>query len=318
MDDLPVHETLSLNIRHGQAVVEKRDLSYVLRVPGFSSPREASDALKCISVSLLRLTVEKEIDIQFEPNAVPLDTSQGDNRQLRESAAEQNWQQWKVRADGTFTDSGMSPYNTTIVPEHQRVWEYPFGQGHEIKMLDLDSLATSLDTALSINDADGVLNNRKLLLAIRTLGAANNTFQYMLRFVLLVTALEILRPYADRPAYSQKVITSLLRHLQRFKPSTAEKEELAQLRQDITNLKKRSISAELRDLARSTMPQAAQQGISPNVAKAMSEIYDIRSKIVHEGSPSPKGPKTGRVRMMDALEKLRVISSAILLAKLAD
>jgi len=311
LDDVPFYEKRPLQIGSRRALIERYPSLYVLHVPDFGQRSEAERYLEHASVGLLRLSIEREMAIEFSSAPVDLDISPH-NTPFRESFARQHMASWQ-QPDGTFTDAGLFPHFTAIVPAHQRVWEFPMFFGREVRQVDLDLLRGAIATAQSIRDPAAILNDEKLTLAIHTFASAHNTWDREAKFIFLTTVLEILRRDRKRPQRSQQIIDDLLKYLGTCSSAgNDEKREIRQLRNDLGQLRQRSIAAGICELAYTARPANSRQATSRIESdKDIRQLYNIRSKLVHEGSV-PHDNGTPKEVLMRGFEKLRVVAQEVL------
>lgn len=312
VDDLGFHEKYLLQIGSKRALIERYPSFYVLLITDFRQRFEAEQYLQRASVGLLRFSIEREMAIEFSSSPTPLDVSP-QNKPLRESFAQQHMPSWQ-RPDGTFTDAGFFPHLTTIVPAHQRIWEFPLCFGKEVKQIDANLLCDAITAAQNILNPIAILNDEKLALAIHAFGSAHNTWDRKAQFIFLTTVLEILKRDEKRPQFSQQIVSVMLKHLDTFSTSSdADRHEVAQLRNDLAQLRQRSISAGICELAYASRPADSRQPSSqPESDRNLREIYNIRSKLVHQGSvPFQEGGSPKEV-LMRGLEKLRIVVQEVL------
>jgi hypothetical protein len=110
-------------------------------------------------------------------------------------------------------------------------------------------LTLTIERTEKVANHDKLLQDEKLLLAIKTFGAGHSTWDKKSRFVSLVTVLEILKTQADRPAFSQEVIEKFLELLSTLHPSGEnEKQQREQVGRDLAHMKKQRISSAICDL----------------------------------------------------------------------
>jgi hypothetical protein len=293
---------------------------YILRVEGFGTRAEAEEFLDHVSVALLQISIDQDVAIQFSPRPAPTEEGAiGRNseearflRTSRDQFAREAIPTWE-RPDGSVTDDGISASQTAILAEHQRIWERRVPMGHEVKLLDIKTLGQALARRETRVQAKKVLTDERLSLAMNTLRAANSVYNLRVRFVLLVTILEALGHYGQRPEFSQGAVASLLKCLKDMASSNdSERSQLQKLSSEVGKLKKASITEVLCDLVyRScshTLPDFAVRNRSDEIVK---DLYSIRGNIVHDGRVTSRDEKAGRAPFIGRFEQLREAVSGV-------
>ncbi len=183
--------------------------------------------------------------------------------------------------------------------------------GQEIKLLDIAALSGAVTQGQACTHPERVLGDEKLTLAVGMFWAASSSRDPRVRFVLLVTVLEILTPGSKRPKLSQDVLVELLDYLEKHPDKS--NDELTKLRSCIGNLKNSSITDNICELAFHCRPADSKQPAGRKESdRNIRELYGIRSDLVHNGKVAKKGGNTPKERLAANYERLRMVVSELL------
>jgi hypothetical protein len=186
--------------------------------------------------------------------------------------------------------------------------------GREIRQVDTRMLADALAYRQPGTPPRNVLDDTKLVLAISMFGAANSVYNLKVRFVLLVTVLEILAHSGQRPQFSQEAVASLLEHLKTKHPrNEAESLQSQKICSAVGQLRTLSITEGLCELVFQscaiTLPEFADREKSDEIVK---DIYAMRGDLAHKGRVSPPEEGTREAPFIERFEQLRKAVSGVL------
>ena len=191
LEKLGLDETINFRLARQTAVIEKRHDFVVLKIPDLTSQTAAEDIAGQVAIGLIRFSARKGVAIHFPFPPSNVARSEDPNLWLRERLQDSEYpRDWERRSDGTVTDGGIFPSETCILPEHERIWEYPMYFGRVIRPFTLDEVNGAVEEADSfVPDA---ARDPTILTAAQTLGVACGQQDRRLTCLLLIAALDVL------------------------------------------------------------------------------------------------------------------------------
>jgi hypothetical protein len=174
------------------ARLDRRDHFYVLRVTGFASSDVAERFSRVIRGAMTELSARKGATFLVQP-ILPIDRNEvPTNVQIRDGLAAQHYPAWNRRPDGSITDGGIWPHQSCILPEHERIWEYPLLWGKPLREITVDLFQSAVTSAHSRPNLATALEDQRLQAAAKFLNLANGEPNREVGFVLYATVLETL------------------------------------------------------------------------------------------------------------------------------
>jgi hypothetical protein len=293
---IPMWEVISVEVGERPATIERLELYFILRVGGFASENDARHSFDRLGCSLIKWSLQNKATVRYSPVLQPIMTSTDPNRFFRENLEREHYPNWTRREDGSITDGGIFADQTCIIPEHQRIWEYPAFYGRPVMPLKLEQVTAGISEC---EDETSVLHDDDLLLAIEILWTAYDQVDIRVRFILLMTALETIageEPGGDVPEYFQNVAAELRAVVtQRRKGSISDISRfLDRCDLKISQITDPSIMGGLRGLL------CRVSGVDPADEKQVDErtqlyatinkLYGIRSGLAHGGKMRATDP----------------------------
>lgn len=154
--------------------------------------------------------------------------------------------------------------------------------------MTISSPLISFSSALKIRSFSGIILNAKQSLACRLYGLSHFEPSLRGRVLTLVTALDVLSEQEPRTGISNEVVLEILgiakTRLKEAKKSRVEKGEMEQLSSLVSavgGLKKRSISASIKELVKDLDPTTITSGES--LEELVDKAYAARSQLIHNG-----------------------------------
>ncbi len=190
LEKLRVGDTTTISIAGRTTTIERRESFYVLRMSNFMSDSAANDMWRDLSLALVRLSARTGAALQF-PSPLAEIAREGDpNFRFRDQLQDSDYPpDWSKRVDGTITDGGIFPHDACILPEHERIWEYPIFWGRVLRVCNLAQLD---ELALDSRGLRACADEDSIRTAARALWVACAQPDRRVRYILLVTTLEIL------------------------------------------------------------------------------------------------------------------------------
>ena len=315
LEKLGLDETISFRLSGQTAVIEKRHDFVVLKIPNLTSRTAAEEIAGQIAIGLIRFSARKGVAMQFPFPPSDVARSEDPNLWLREGLQDSEYpSHWKRRSKGTITDGGIFPSETCILPEHERVWEYPMYFGRIIRPFTLDEVNGAVEESDSF--VPGAARDPTILTAAQALWVACGQQDRRLTCLLLIAALDVLaqgESVTSWPDFTD-ILAEIRCLLKKHCDADAARSGLIQkLSQRISkDFGKPGMGDSIRHLVLRAM--GADEPDSPEARKLTKEVNEVlawRSKLAHGG---------GFRKMPTATEneRLRSIVAAALHAKLND
>jgi hypothetical protein len=174
------------------AEIKHHDHFHVLRVGEFRSAQEAENFVGFVRSAMIELSARKGASVWVSP-IIPIDRNEMPlNVSMRDGLAEQHHPKWSRRSDGSVTDGGVWPHQSCILPEHERIWEYPQLWAKPVRLLDIPSMKDAVVSAIRIGRPQNLLDDKRLLSASKFLNLGNAEPNRELSFLLYAMVLEVL------------------------------------------------------------------------------------------------------------------------------
>jgi hypothetical protein len=288
LSDIPTWEFRNIVLTGHAARVEKRESYFVLWVEGFPTEKEAENFLNGLACGLIEWSSQKKAAIRFSAFPELILTSDDPHLWFRENLQPSEYGEWSRRQDGSITDGGIYAEQTCIIPTHKRIWEYPAFYGRIVIDFELQDLEATSHGQTTVPAR--ALQDETFLLAIETFWTALDQLDRRVRFILLMTTLEILaqsQPGMEAPE-NLRTLTEELKSLiakRREENVLKDRQQFERCIRKIEEITDTSISAKLRqflcrvsgiDPAKATPERAS-------LYKEVNGLYGIRSALAHGG-----------------------------------
>jgi hypothetical protein len=280
----------------------------LLRIGDWSTEDEAEQAFGDLRKLLLHLVSSQGAAIFGGRH---LDAVDRQAHPIRDYFPNDHYLPWSPRSPPT--DGGIWPSQTCILPEHERIVEYPVGFGRQVKIIDPNVFQLAEIGSGDVGDQPTSPDER-LMLAVDLIAEGNGQRSRTLELLNLVRALEVL----TKPANVVPRIRAIVDHWDseiddRISEISEELSEsfasdLKRLLDRLGFLRQESISESLVSLAGASYPYAPPQSQfrqPDDSAQAVREVYDVRSKLIHTGTVPKKGGREGIERINDCLPLVR-------------
>jgi hypothetical protein len=308
--DIEENSSTDIPISGKAAKFEKRHNFWILRIEELDTLAAAEALANQVATGLIRLTARTgaAVAFSFPPSAIIREPSNGFDRDNLDPINYPN--HWRPRQDGTRTDGGIFAHQTCILPEHERIWEYPtlFGKPHRLLRKNDISIAIQNSTEFMRFTPDN-----EFICGINALWAGCAQNDRRLTFILLVTALDVLAENEDVANWTDalKEVIAEMKDAITLHSEGDQRTLLDKLSRKIDEIGKPGRA----DLIRKLVLRAF--GLEPGspkgneIIKEVSKIYGKRGSIAHGGNfLSPPSA--------DENERLREIVAAAIDLKIRD
>lgn len=311
-----IGETLFFENR--KVIINVENDRYTFRSFEFATEKEAQDFLLKLSASLRFLSLKKKFGIRFdhqpkfihEPKVL-----------IPEGWPDGVKAKWKPENGFYLLDGIIDSFSTFIIPEHKKIVDDSTIVGTPI-FLHASSQITDcyieIADRLDLNKAFG---NTQLELAFQVFSTAYFHHIPILTFTSLVTCLELLSERKKVDNFTRTMICEILPILKnKLKEQTEEQEkrEIHKLMSNIGLLKKDSITDAVCRLVceyhnkYDQIDDSLVLSSESEYTSTVSEIYAVRSDLVHFGNVQDKKEQQPDQRFWEAFQKLEKITQNIL------
>lgn len=322
-DKLEVEQVIPLRLGNRDATIKRKEHYYILTVHDIGSESEAVEFLYKINAGLLLLILKYRIGIHFQSTCVQIETEH--NKEIRDRFAPELYGGWEQRADGTYTDGGVWPMHTVIIPEHKRIIEYGMlWSGGFVSRLSINQMSEMFEESTINYDTEKIFENERLKLAFDMFSYAYTQRNRQITFLNLVTALEILSESQKVSYLSRTIIKGLQKSVREVRSrysarkTNAEKNaynDLNELLKRVGQLKTGTITASVCELVYNSVYLTNESVSREESDKTVREIYSVRSDLIHAGKIKHKGGKSPDERF-GSITQLEAIVPKVLLFEL--
>lgn len=323
VDKLEIEQSIPLRLGDREAAIKRKEHYYILSVHALTSEPEAMEFLRNLNASLLLLILKYRIGIHFQNIYVPIETEH--NKEIRDRFAPELYGGWKQRDDGTYTDGGVWPMHTVIIPEHKRIIEYgmAWAMGF-VSRLNTNQISEMFEEANVNYDAEKIFENERLKLAFDMFSFAYTQRNRQVTFLNLVTVLEILSERQKVSSFTRETINRLqdsVREAKRRYSAGKTNDErnayndMSELLERVGQLKTATITASVCELVYNSVYLTDGSLSREESDKRVREIYSVRSDLIHTGKIKHKGGKSPDERF-GSITQLEAIVPKVLLFEL--
>jgi hypothetical protein len=291
------HET---TIAGQKVLIEKRDLFLILKMLDLPSIEAAEAMWSQLSIALIRLSAVTGAALQFSVPLAKIARGDDQNIQFREQIRESEYPiHWTRRSDRTRTDGGIFPQDACILPEHERIWEYPLSFGKialNVKLSQVDEfLLQSRDFPVGVAEDNAI---RMASLALWLACIANDR---RVQFVLLVTTLDILASDEKASNWTETIrdVISELQDVIRSKSTGTSDGILTKLSRKIDEIGVPGMADRIRNLVLRANGQGHIDATeTKRLTKEVNQLLGKRAAIAHGGKflIVPTGAENERLR----------------------
>ena len=190
-----------------------------------------------------------------------------------------------MRKGWTHLDGYVDPAPAVVIPEHLRIVEFGAGSLTVTLSMPVRSFLQELAEGLTLLQPEKIAANERLSLAIDLYGVSLWETSQRARVVSLATSLEALIKSETVSEAASEQIDQLLAVFDSARDRSAEDEEqrraLDNMRSRLADLKEKSISENLRQLAAAHANVISET--TEDARRNMVSAYGVRSKLVHDG-----------------------------------
>lgn len=268
---------------------------YTLIVRGFDTEEDALSFLPKACAGLIWFGLKRSIGLQFNPDPsevtlFPEPKPIADKSNLKSLATKQGWE---------TTDGHYDANRTVVVPEHKRLISFMPGQAS----VRMDSPVSMLAEGMAEGIADGqpqrVMRNEKLRLACEVYLSSHFESSTSASFLSRITVLELLAPDTPASGPLQEMVDRYIAEARAAKRKQGDEypalsKEIDSLLGRLENLKTQSIGNSVCDLVRQNLPPDQNP---ENTAREVKKLYDLRSRMVHEGGGDTDAIRQGNNRL---------------------
>jgi hypothetical protein len=281
--DIAIEEPVSFPMLAYTAHLEKLHHLYAISVGPFPQPEQARKFIASIKASLMWLSLNYRVGISYPKDISDVElfdepvriADKGAFKELMKTAG------WDV-ADGHYDADKI-----VVRPEHKKLSRWEMGNATVRLRIGTDNAIGCLGTAVDFPYLDQVHGSDKLQLAIELYGASSFELTENAKLITLVTSLESLVPNVEVSSCVQHCLRETINLMKKKRDSyareSADRKEVDQLLTRVGQLRFQSIGSALRTYVSTIVEGAGDLGDSDKVAARLRKVYDLRSRLLHEG-----------------------------------
>ena len=209
---------------------------------------------------------------------------------------------WKT-IDGNYDSD-----KCIIRPDHKRLVRWETGKVSVTAGLGVNTFVETIKEAISFPCPENILNSPKLRLAIELYSSFFFEQSREAKFIRLVTVLEALTPDDKVSDLSMNLLNQLKQETKslrnQYRTDSEEYHETNRLLSRIGNLKYESIGRSLLNYISNAIKEDPSLGIETEILDKLKNLYNIRSKLLHEGVMDRQSIENGLQFLMDFVPKL--------------
>jgi hypothetical protein len=283
---------------------EKTKYPYAVTISSFPTKDEACSFYRKIKSAFFWVSLKHLIGLNspseltdISLNEIPIPIS--DKSMLKGIA---DYAGWKT-IDGNYDSD-----KCIIRPEHKRLVRWEGGQVSVTAGLGVSNFINTIKEAISFSYPENILNNHKLQLAIELYSSFFFEQSSEAKFIRLVTVLEALTPDEKVTEFSISVLNQIKQKTKfmrnQYKADSDDYNEINQLLSRIGQLKYKSIGRSLNDFIATIFKNDSSLGKETEILSKLKNLYNLRSKLLHEGVADEQSIENGLQFLMDFVPKL--------------
>jgi hypothetical protein len=313
LEKLNAGDTTTTNIAGKVTSIEKREQFLILKMTDFTSIDTAKIMWAHLAIGLIRLSAATGLALQHPSSLAEIARRDDPNVRFREQLQDCDYpSHWTKRPDGTRTDGGIFATDACVLPEHERIWEYPLFLGKIHHTFNFSQLSKYVSD--SSNFKAGVAEDNSIRVASQALWRACAQDDRRIKYVLFFTTLEILAESEEVPNWAATLpdLISEIHGLLRSKSNGRSEEMLEKLSRKIDEIGTPGMADSIRSLVlRAFGLREKSSSEARELTKEMNRVLGKRGALVHRG-------KFLSIPTADENERLRTIVTVALDRKLHD
>lgn len=280
---------------------------YLMTAGGFTTEGAALSFLQKMCAGLIWYGIKNSTGIKFTSDITPIETFDkpipaSENPALSKLFKDAQWDAY----DGHYDFD-----KTSIIPEHMRLIQFSLGSVTARIDTPLENLAKVVSEGMELPFPERTLTHQKFRLASEVYLSSHFESSPGASFLSRISTLEILAP--DTPS-SDPIRELVKRFVEEAKSAQASQEsqeiqkEYQSLVSRLDNLLNRSIKSRIRDLVIELLNDEFGANDAAKAAKSSSQLYDLRSTMVHSGEVDADKIRDGNNKLNELVPTLlRVI-----------
>ena len=295
----PGREISNIDLKHRIKIgdyevgFEKLENYYALTIGPFASEEQATQYFPKIKSALLWVSLKYMIGFSFSselsdiklmdaPKLIP------EKGPVKDIAKFTGWD---------ATDGYYDADKSVIRPDHKRLTRWETGSATVITGLGANNFVQGIAEAISFPHLEKIQGDSKLQLAIELYSSFFFEQSTEAKFIKLVTVLEALTPGYNALGVSESAINDAKNNIKaqrnQHKQDSEEWKELDQLLSRLGQLKQKSIGVSLRIYVSKVIDENPALGEKSDVINKLKDLYNHRSKLLHEGSSDKNAIQEG-------------------------
>lgn len=265
--------------------LERDNRLYILKIEGFTSENEAKHYINNVWAGLMWVLLQRKLSPDAELEAQKVTYSR-DPYQAAKNLSKSMGLHYEGPIDGAFDSTRPAVY-----PTGKKFAVFRAGEPTVVITTQAEDFLRILGEGVSFQESDKVIENRKLQIALELYGAYFTEFTPNAKFLTLVMALEVLAIGVRKTKLALDLIEKWKIELDKLLETVESKSDdassLEALREELLFRKEISIKRRIRSFVKKTLQAHGDEDVE-EMDKIVTEIYDLRSELIHKGWLEPQ------------------------------
>ncbi len=184
-------------------------------------------------------------------------------------------------------DGHYDANKAVVIPDGKKLIKTELGDPKVVIGFNAENFVKFISEAISFESPENIVEDEKLQLAISLYSASHYEVSDNAKFITIVNVLEALKNEEEINDTPKQVLESakLLIKEKRdsYRKDSEEWNEVENLISRVGNLKKKSIKRSIKEFISDTIIENPELGDKEEISKEISDIYDLRSDLLHDG-----------------------------------
>ncbi len=184
-------------------------------------------------------------------------------------------------------DGHYDANKAVVIPDGKKLIKTEFGNPKVVIGFNAENFVKFISEAIYFESPENIVEDKKLQLAISLYSASHYEVSDNAKFITIVNVLEALKNEEEINDTPKQVLESakLLIKEKRdsYRKDSEEWNEIENLISRVGQLKKKSIKRSIKEFISDTIIENPELGDKEEISKEISDIYDLRSALLHDG-----------------------------------
>lgn len=271
------------NINGYKFRIEKLINFYAITVGEFNSIDEAHRFFPKLCSSFLWVSLKLKAGISYPKSITEVNIEDAPTKISKDS----NFRNIVDSIGWNELDGDYDADKAVVIPDGKKLIKTEFGNVIGVIGFNAENFVKFIAEAISFESPGSFVEDKKLQLAISLYSASHYEVSDSAKFITLVNVLEALKKQEEIPDMAREVLKLAKSFIKEkrdlYEKNSNEWNEIEHLISRIGQLKKQSINKSIKKFISETIKEAPELGDKEEISKKISDIYDLRSNLLHDG-----------------------------------